>query len=299
LLWEDQLRTEGRTETLEILASKGQPILDLIGSKTIRELKPADFTLALQTLAKPRRTRRKRDEAWGPTSQSMALRTLRSALNWALHQGFIHSHPLQSMKPFAWVKAKVRGEDTYVSQQQYSTLSELMRPAARDLLTFLRGTGCRPSEAFNAARKHYHPADHTIVFPWRAGPPDFVWKCAKKTEKDRIIFLTPTVEDVVARLAKAQPSGPIFRSRDGAPWTRDSIGQVLRRASKRMGLAKPIKCYGFRHTFATDWLLAERSPYYLAELMGTSVHMLERHYGHLLVDKSRLRSALLSAMPDR
>ncbi|MNW17986.1 hypothetical protein D3C71_2173630 [compost metagenome] len=42
--------------------------------------------------------------------------------------------------------------------------------------------------------------------------------------------------------------------------------------------------YSYRHTFATRWLLAGGSIKVLADLLGNSVRMIERHYGHLDAD---------------
>ena len=36
----------------------------------------------------------------------------------------------------------------------------------------------------------------------------------------------------------------------------------------------------------------------LADLIGTSVSMIERHYGHLMVDKERVRSIMTTVMKD-
>ena len=57
--------------------------------------------------------------------------------------------------------------------------------------------------------------------------------------------------------------------------------------------------YGFRHTYATDWLLNGGTIKVLADLIGTSVSMIERHYGHLMVDKDRVRSIMTSVMGGR
>ncbi len=39
--------------------------------------------------------------------------------------------------------------------------------------------------------------------------------------------------------------------------------------------------YALRHTFATETLAAGASTFDLAEMMGSSLEMIERHYGHL------------------
>jgi integrase len=41
------------------------------------------------------------------------------------------------------------------------------------------------------------------------------------------------------------------------------------------------RIYDLRHTFATDALHAGLSIFELARYMGTSVQMIDRHYGHL------------------
>ena len=43
----------------------------------------------------------------------------------------------------------------------------------------------------------------------------------------------------------------------------------------------PRSTYCFRHTYATLRLQEGVDVYFLAEQMGTSVHMIETHYGHV------------------
>lgn len=45
-----------------------------------------------------------------------------------------------------------------------------------------------------------------------------------------------------------------------------------------------------RHSYATDFLADGKSIKVLAELMGTSVTMLEKHYAHLQVKKAKMLS---------
>ena len=48
------------------------------------------------------------------------------------------------------------------------------------------------------------------------------------------------------------------------------------------GIRKPARIYDLRSTFASDALAAGVSVFELARIMGTSVRMIERHYGALL-----------------
>ena len=53
-------------------------------------------------------------------------------------------------------------------------------------------------------------------------------------------------------------------------------------AVEASGITRPARIYDLRSTFASDALAAGVSVFELARIMGTSVRMIERHYGALL-----------------
>jgi hypothetical protein len=53
-------------------------------------------------------------------------------------------------------------------------------------------------------------------------------------------------------------------------------------AIETSGVRPPARIYDLRWTFASDALAAGASIHALARIMGTSVRMIERHYGALL-----------------
>ncbi len=78
---------------------------------------------------------------------------------------------------------------------------------------------------------------------------------------------------------------PIFSDLEGVPIK--SLAAGFRNLLEEAGLyidpetGKPRDSYCLRHYYATERLLAGVGVYTLAENMGTSVAMIERHYGHL------------------
>lgn len=158
-----------------------------------------------------------------------------------------------------------------------------------DLLRFLYAICCRPSEAFHVEAP-YHRADRCVIYPGHPGPDDFVWKNCRRTCKDRVIFLPDDVAQIVESRIEKHPTGPIFRTNRGSPWASVSVSVNLRWYAKRLGIAPPPSAYGFRYTYATDWLLNGGSIKVLADFIGTSVSMIERHYGQIMVDNDRVRS---------
>ena len=73
----------------------------------------------------------------------------------------------------------------------------------------------------------------------------------------------------------------------------------LRWYAKKLEVKPAPTAYGFRHSYATDWLLNGGSIKVLADMLGTSVSMIERHYGHLMVDKDRMHVIMETVMAGR
>ena len=88
---------------------------------------------------------------------------------------------------------------------------------------------------------------------------------------------------------------------NGAPrsWRRKVLqidGFQGRRVSRRIARRGP---YSLRHTLATEALAAGISIFELARLMGTSVSMIDRTYGHLARDSEEAIRGRLEARSAR
>jgi integrase len=115
----------------------------------------------------------------------------------------------------------------------------------------------------------------SVVILWRH-------KSGKKTGKPRVIFLTPTTKAICKRLVGQHPSGPIFRTSKGNPWTKNSLNCRFRRLRIKYPALKGVTAYTMRHTYGTNALERGVPLAAVAELMGhSSTEMLERVYGHL------------------
>jgi integrase len=88
-------------------------------------------------------------------------------------------------------------------------------------------------------------------------------KISKATKLDDRVFTTSTGE----------PSSTLYKH---------LIDDLLTEAELREGAGGTIRStYSFRHTYATMRLSEGVDVYFLAEQMGTSVKMIEDHYGHV------------------
>ncbi|MDA0231672.1 MAG: site-specific integrase [Proteobacteria bacterium] len=82
------------------------------------------------------------------------------------------------------------------------------------------------------------------------------------------------------------PDEYVFSLANGKHVRNDYFRQLFTKALKACeldgdNLGRPFSLYSCRHTYATNQLLRSVSVYTLAEQLGTSVNMIEQHYGHL------------------
>ena len=71
---------------------------------------------------------------------------------------------------------------------------------------------------------------------------------------------------------------------DGKAWDKDSWKRPVKAAAAAAKLPDTTKAYNLRHSVITDLIGAGLDVLTVARLSGTSVAMIERHYGHLLAD---------------
>ncbi|MGL6076779.1 MAG: tyrosine-type recombinase/integrase [Fimbriiglobus sp.] len=302
-LYGQHLERNGQGRSLEIVLQTLTSAMEQFGDKTFDALKPVHVTAWLALMAKPRDTKKHKGVKWGPTYQNIALRTLVAAFNWGKGQGLISQHCLQNSKAVTIRgRKRSRGQEAYVSSATWKTLIEKVGATNHGfaaILRFLHGTGCRPGEAYNVEARYYHAADKCVIYPGQPGPNDYAWKNARRMGKDRVIFLSDELAEMVEGLIAKHPTGPIFRTSRKSMWVQEAMSVNLRWYAKKLGITPAPTAYGFRHTYATDWLLNGGSIKVLADLIGTSVSMIERHYGHLMVDKERVRTIMTTVMKGR
>jgi integrase len=277
------MRRQGREKSRALFEQTLKSAMDSLGHLPIRDLR----THHVQAWLDGQRA------TWGPTTLRMARDNLQAVLNWAIGQDMIAGHKVK------WKKVELplpahRGRDYILTAEEHRWMLEASPTAGfAQLLRFLEATGCRPGEAYHVEAKHYEPEQQLIRFRWDAKAPEFVHKTARKTRKDRVIFLAPDIAQLVESLARQRPRGPLFVNRRGRPWNNASVQANLSRLRRKLALPGAMIAYSYRHTFATRWLLAGGSIKVLAELLGNSVVMLERHYAHLQADIPTLRRLLV------
>jgi integrase len=160
--------------------------------------------------------------------------------------------------------------------------SNWYRTVAYNFVLIMCNTGMRPSEAKNLRWR-----DVTIRKDRKAR--DVAVLRVSGKGKTRELVAPASVADYIERIrAIAKAAGPddrVFTTHTGKPALtlyQNMIEDLLEEAELRTGPSGiPRSTYSFRHTYATFRLSEGVDSYFLAQQMGTSVAMIEDHYGHV------------------
>lgn len=77
------------------------------------------------------------------------------------------------------------------------------------------------------------------------------------------------------------PAAPLLARADGAAWNKDSWKWPVKEAVKAAKLPPETTLYTLRHSVLTDLVHAGADLLTVAQVAGTSVRMIEKHYGHM------------------
>jgi integrase len=210
-------------------------------------------------------------KGWNPSTRRLAGQMLSALFRWC-------GRPLEGLR---LPPPRSRGAETLVDPDAHARLLEAAPPCYRDALTVLHATGCRPGELCRAEAGHLH--SQALVLTEHK---------TDETGRARVILLPPAALDVVSRLAGLYPAGKLFRTTKGKPLDADRLRNWVFKTRRRLGLPR-VMPYSYRHTLATDALVAGVPDAQVAEILGhTGTRTLHFHYAHLVAKTHALRGAL-------
>jgi integrase len=260
---------ENSPTTYEFYRSFLQTFVDLYGTVRVRDLKPYHVTRWFE--AHP---------SWNQSTRRCALTALKRPLNWAVEEGYLADSPLKKVK-----KPPVLRRERVVTAGEHETITATVRDDAfRTFLAAMRGTGCRPGEVAKVTAEQFDADEGTWTFRRH--------KTVKKTNRPRVVYLTPALVELCRQLAARHPEGPLFRNSRGKPWSTNAIRCRFRRLRAKLKMGPGVVAYSYRHTFATEGLEAGVPIATMAELLGhVDTTMVSEHYGHLHEKADHLRDA--------
>lgn len=255
--------------TYEWYRSFAQLIADKFGAVRVSDLKPIAVT---QWLAQ--------HKTWNSTTRNKVIGIFKQALNWACDQGLITDNPLRALKK----PPQKRRDRTLSADERKTILDHIPDEPFRDFVIALQETGARPGEIRKVTAADVRLESGIWVLREH--------KTDKKTHKPRVIYLSETMREITARLMQKHPTGPLFRTVRGTPWTVNAVRLRFARLRKQFPELDGVVAYSFRHTYATEGLVQGVPIATMAELLGhAGTSMIEAHYGHLAKEREYLHQA--------
>lgn len=219
--------------------------------------------------------------AWGPNHSRGAIVAVQRAFSWAEKCGHLARSPIRHVE-----KPAPKRREQVLTKKVFTSLLAMVKDVEfRDVLEFAWETGCRVQELRLLEAVHYKPDRSRFELP-----PDL----AKGGKRWRIIYLTPRAAEIVARLVKKHPEGPLFRTTDDEAWEAQNFNNRFCRLSKKTGVKYCLTA--IRHSYCQRMLEGGADHTTVAALMGHSnAVMVSTTYAHMDQAKDFLRTELLKA----
>ena len=224
---------------------------------------------------RPTATGPRKGEKRSESTLNRDMTCLRAALNHAFNDGLVTSD-------FAWksklkpIKNADKKRNVYLDSNERRRLIE---KAAKDAAQFLKGlclVPLRPGALAALKVKSYDKRLKTLDIG------------KDKNGQDRIIALPDhTANFFSSNCENKLPNAPLLSQENGAAWNKDAWKDPVKQAASAANLPENVIAYALRHSTITDLVHGGLDVMTVAQLAGTSVLMIDKHYGHLTQVRSR------------
>lgn len=209
-------------------------------------------------------------------SANRVLSMLKAALNRAFQDeanGIASDAAWRRVKPF---KDVGRARQVHLDTAQSVRLINSCQGAFRNLVTAALLTGARPPHELAALRvRDFHAGLGALsIHDGKTGA--------------RTVTLTKEAVRFFEEIsAGKEPDALLLPKDDGTAWGKNHHIRPMKEAVKKAKLPKETTLYALRHTAASQAILNGINLKLLAENMGTSIRMLEVHYGKFIAASRR------------
>jgi len=204
-----------------------------------------------------------------PSSANRTLSSLKAALNFAVASRFVdagRSIEWTTVKP-----AKVTSSrDLYLDRDQCRSLLGRLEPWAHDFIKVLTQLPIRPGALAMLQVKDFAEKTKQLTIHH------------DKAGAGRSIQLPGSIVGLFVKNAAGKlPIDPLFSYEDGTFWNKERWKQPIKRAAKSAGLPDETCAYTLRHSVITELVLHGLDLVSVAKIAGTSLLMIDKHYGKL------------------
>ena len=212
--------------------------------------------------------------------QNRMMTALRAALNLAVENRQVAATAIQEWKAVKQHRKADGRREVFLDIAQRRALLDAATGGVRDLIEAAMLTGARPGELAGAPRSAWDSRLKTLKLVGKTGA--------------RTISLASSSAAVTLfdRVSQSKlPAAPLLARDDGKPWTRAEWTQLVREAAEqavvkdvpaaKAKLPAGVVLYTLRHSFITEAITGGKSLSAVAHFTGTSLVMIQAHYGQL------------------
>ena len=209
------------------------------------------------------------------TTVDRDISCVRSALNLALADGF-DTTALARREALKASGAHNRRTLYLDRDQRRALLDAVADDHLRDFLSALAALPMRPGAVAALTVRDFDARQSTL----HVG--------ADKAGAGRFVLLPTQTAALLERASKSKlPNAPLFARWDGKRWRADEWVKAIKVAAADAKLPGEVVAYTLRHSGITDLVVGGLDLFTVAQLAGTSVEMIQDHYGHLRQDVAR------------
>jgi integrase len=221
-----------------------------------------------------------------------ATQALRQVLNRAVCWGLLDYNPAKLGVPNPARRAKEKRP--FETWQQVEAVAAHLGPGYGPMVIFAAATGLRPSELFGLEQRDVD-RQLGVVYVRRAYANGRL-KHTKTRLSNRAVPLQAKALEALDRLP-ASDNPILFPNMRGGRIDFRIFGRKHWRPAQHKAGIDPVRgLYDLRHTYATFALRAGVPVFAVSRFMGTSIAMIDRHYGHLANDSREHAVSLLDAL---
>ncbi len=207
--------------------------------------------------------------------------------NWVVREGFLQENPVTKIK-VARPKPKVTTPYTNeelkrmlaVCNHDYEHNAKLLGSRNRAIILILLDTGIRLSELIGMKLNDINSEKGHI-------------KVLGKGSKERVVKIGKTAQKALWRYLMYRPQNggqEIWLSEEGNPLNHSAVQSLIKRLKQRAEINSKGGTHRFRHTFALNFLRADKNVFNLQYLLGHSDLRMVRHYTAVLGMEDALKA---------
>ena len=226
---------------------------------------------------------------------SSVVNIVQRPFNWAVQQRLIPANPFKGVSRRQGQPRRPMTDEEFQGLMR-ATAGRRSRttptPGARfrQVLVFLRYTGCRPGELCRLRWQDIDLDNAVIVLA------EHKTSRTQRVPRPRIVPLHPVVVKLLISIRRRRERGElVFLTHRRTPWNRSNLSLRLQRARQKAGIADEVKLYGLRHGFGTRSILNGVDLKTLAQLMGHTTTRMTENYVHLAGQREHLAAAMRRA----